>query len=218
MKFSSPLFSNLPPPPEIGLLILYESVIEDVYRNNNFNQANFLINMYVKDTVNKLMKQLSPTSRAEISKYFNNFLNSLQSKDIENIERAYKEFKNHLYLLYNNNYDIKGQAPELNFIMLDLNQLIDYSENKKFKFVISETEQLLSFINLIQNRFIEKKIFIPEVRFLYNYIIRVLNSIKAAALDKDSNSLIDRITLLRKLFDSLKYTYETKKFNWNFDR
>ena len=204
-------------PPEIGLILLYENSIEEVYRKNNFIEENLLVNTYLKKEVNNLIKNINKKDSEKIEYYFQKYIESFKTKNIEKIEKTYLEFKKSLYLLYNN-FDIKGTAPELNFLLLDLKHLYNYIENSNYKDIILESDQIIYFIHLVQNKFIEKNIFFPEVKFLYNYFLRLLADVKAAALDKDKKTLNEKINLLEKLYTALKEAYETKKFNWNFDR
>jgi hypothetical protein len=205
------------PPPEIAMIILMENKFENTFRNKNFEDSNELVQSFIKENITALSEKLDAEQADEIFKFYLNIADSLKTEDVAKIEKAYSYFKNNLYLLYDL-FDLKGISPELNFLTFDFNQLEYYLKNNQYEFIVYESEQIINFVSLIQKRLIEKKIFIPEVQYLYNYILRLLYQIRAAALDKDLKSLKERIHLLEICFDELKKSYETQNFDWDFDR
>lgn len=212
-----PSFSAEPPPPEIAMIILMENKFENSYRNKDFIKAKDLIENFYNEKVNDLILKLSSNEESIIKNKFSQLNYSILEKNILKVEEAYIDFKNNLYLLYDL-FELDGISPELNFLIFDLNQLLYYYNNNYYEFIVLESKQIMDFVSLIHKRLIEKQILIPEIKYLYNYILRLLSQISAAALDKDNETLKYHINLLEKCFDELKISYETKKFNRDFNR
>jgi len=198
-------------PAELAYILLQERPIQDGVRYKNWVQVHhatdaILISWHTLST--KLIKIPSDTKK-NIKQSIVDLIKASDEENAVHVNKTFIELQKQLYSLYAR---YGGSiSPELNFIMIDLDQLDAYIDKMKFDWILDEIDELSQFISIIKNRFEGKGLLEGKVKLLFKYFEIVMKKTIPACYDRDIETVHDNIQTLHRLVEIFSKIYRTEK-------
>jgi len=190
---------------DLAIIILQEPIFQDAYRTKNYKLATEILENEYQKRITNFQKYFVKQNNLQqkITDIILALKNSIIEKNDRAIENNYNKFLEYLYNYYDN-FQI-NEAPEINFFYIDIIQCENYLTSKNWRLLKLETNEMLSFYDIVKSKFETQKKDTPENLFLMKYLKLNLKSLESAAFDNDSKTIKRILSELKNLIAQFNY-------------